>query len=221
MIVDLYLAYSFIKRLATPFDKWKAYGLGVIDGQGNQLIKRRDMNSAQKSAFGIYDLMISKLKKLLAKVPGGSTKLASYAAALWLIKEWNCFSDESMLNESVSEIDLDESLNIFIKQYFNEDGMPGMAAGNGAIDGIGIGPKGEPGLNKVQKTKYIKRNIATMPDKLTQRKTFSMFMGESPSQVGTLGATLAGEPGDPGMATAATKHKRRNQSHPRPAIDAI
>ena len=42
MVVDLFLVYQFIRRLATPFNKWKAYELGIIDDEGKVLIKRKD-----------------------------------------------------------------------------------------------------------------------------------------------------------------------------------
>ena len=88
MIVDLYLVYSFIKRLSTPFEKWDAYKLGIIDEDGNILKKRKDLRTVkERDAFGLFDLMILKLKKLMSKVPGGSSRIASYAAALYLIKE--------------------------------------------------------------------------------------------------------------------------------------
>lgn len=120
MIVDLFLVYQFIRRLATPFDKWEAYKLGIIDEKGNILIKKKDYTKAeQRKAFGVFDLMILKLKRLLAKVPGGSTRLASYAAALYLIKEWNHFSKESMLTENVTEEELEKSLSIFNDRYVN------------------------------------------------------------------------------------------------------
>ena len=35
MVVDLYLVYSFIRRLVTPFEKWDAFKTGVIDNKGN------------------------------------------------------------------------------------------------------------------------------------------------------------------------------------------
>ena len=83
MIVDLFLVYQFIKRLATPFKEWEAYKLGIIDEKGNQLVKRKQFRKQKEhDAFGIFDLMITKLKKLLEKVPGGKTRIASYAAAL-------------------------------------------------------------------------------------------------------------------------------------------
>ncbi len=118
MVVDLFLVYQFIRRLAMPFEKWPAYEAGVIDKDGNILKGKRERNTrSEKESFGKFDLMLLKLKKLLAKVPGGSSRLGSYAAALWLIKEWNHFTDESLLNESVSEESIDRSLDLFLSRY--------------------------------------------------------------------------------------------------------
>lgn len=118
MVVDLFLVYQFIRRLATPFNKWKAYDLGIIDEKGKVLIKRKDFTKkAQSQAWGIFDIMIANLKKLLAKVPGGSSRLASYAAALFLIKEYKHFTDESMLTEDLTEEDLEKSLLEFHNRY--------------------------------------------------------------------------------------------------------
>jgi len=120
MVVDLFLVYQFIRRLATPFIKWEAYKLGIIDEDGKVLIKRRDFTRSEQSrAWGIFDIMIANLKKVLAKVPGGSSKLASYAAALYLIREWNHFSKDSLLNEDITEEQLDESLLLFNDRYVN------------------------------------------------------------------------------------------------------
>jgi hypothetical protein len=120
MIVDLFLVYQFIRRLATPFDKWEAYKLGIIDADGKVLIKRKDLKTQeQKKAWGVFDTMIANIKKTLGKVPGGSSKIASYAAALYLIKEWNHFSEDSLLNEDITEEELEESLSIFNDLYVN------------------------------------------------------------------------------------------------------
>ena len=99
MVVDLFLVYSFIRRLVTPFDKWDAYKLGIIDDEGNILIRRKDFTKkAQRQAFGIFDKLILNIKKLLAKLPGGSTRLGTYAAALWLIKEESRMVQAEMIN---------------------------------------------------------------------------------------------------------------------------
>jgi|TARA_B110000908_G_C10186630_1_gene418293 hypothetical protein len=119
MIVDLFLVYQFIRRLATPFNKWDAFKQGIIDDKGQILIKKKDRDATQKKAFGVFDVMVTNIKKLLAKVPGGGSKLASYAAALFLIKEYNAFSDESILNEDLTDEQLEESLLLFNDRYVN------------------------------------------------------------------------------------------------------
>jgi hypothetical protein len=118
MVVDLFLVYQFIRRLATPFTKWQAYKLGIIDDKGNNLIKSKDFtNSRQRKAWGVFDRMIANLKKLLAKVPGGSSRFATYAAALFLIKEYKAFTDESTLTEDMSDEQLQESMELFSSRY--------------------------------------------------------------------------------------------------------
>ena len=120
MVVDLFLVYQFIRRLATPFEKWDAYKEGVIDKDGKVLIKRKKFtNKAQTKSWGVFDIMIANLKKILAKVPGGSSRLASYAAALYLIKEHQHFTDESLLSEDMTDEQLEESSSLFEERYIN------------------------------------------------------------------------------------------------------
>jgi hypothetical protein len=119
-MIDLFLVYQFLRRLATPFKEWEAFKLGIIDENGNILKKRRNLNrSEERKAFGIFDVMILNIKKLLAKVPGGSSRIASYAAALYLIREWNHFSDSSILTEDLSDAYIEESMDLFYDSYVN------------------------------------------------------------------------------------------------------
>ena len=162
MIVDLFLVYQFIKRLTTPFDKWKAYELGIIDENGNILKKRKDFNTVkERDAWGKFDVMISKLKRLLEKVPGGSSRIASYAAALWLIKESQTKRTESILQEELITKELLEIIehikhDVDVNTLF-EDAIAN-SAGSGAIAGIGVGEDGEPGLTRKQQKRYIEKN---------------------------------------------------------------
>ena len=167
MIVDLFLVFNFIKRLVTPFEKWEAYKEGIIDEKGNLLIKRKDfVKNSQKSAFGIFDQMILNMKKLLGKLPGGQTKLASYASALWLIREQQRIEATNYLTEESVEEDLEIALERFLSE--NEtliaeaarreiDEEPANAVGGGNIAGLGIGPDGEPGVSKKYQKKHKKR----------------------------------------------------------------
>jgi len=166
MIVDLFLVYSFIKRLASPFEEWPAFKLGIIDKDGNILKKRKDLTKvAERDAFGIYDIMILKLKKLLAKVPGGQTRLATYAAALWLIKEQQDIEEngelmtedylESKFNQYLDYTTESLDVNKKFETMFEDAAV--NSAGGGAIAGIGVGKDGEPGVSK-KKQKKIQQN---------------------------------------------------------------
>lgn len=220
--VDVYLVYQFLKRLALPFNKWEAFKAGVINDKGDIVVQKSDRTQEQRQAFSKFDLMILKLKRLLGKVPGGSSKVASYMAALWLIKEWNHFTDQTMINESISDNDIDQSLNLFLEWYLYyipilqegnirifEDGEGGGAAptvnvGGGDIAGLGVGPQGEPGLTRAQQKKHKKRAAATATD-LAGRKTFASFIGE-------------GAPVEMGYMPKPTniQRRRRVHKHPRP-----
>ena len=97
-VVDIFMVYQFLKRLATPFDKWDAFKQDVIDKQGNIILQKNKRSAKQKDSLKIFDVMILRLKRLLGKIPGGKTRIASYAAALWLVKEdWQNWSDEKLL----------------------------------------------------------------------------------------------------------------------------
>jgi uncharacterized membrane protein YgcG len=146
MIVDLYLVYQFIKRLTTPFKDWPAYKLGIIDEKGNQLKKRKELfKVAERDAFGIFDLMILKLKKLLAKLPGGQTKLATYAAALWLVKESSDIEEYGEeLTEEVIESRLNHYLN-YITESYNVNDKFEMMLEDGVVNSAGSGGSGGGG----------------------------------------------------------------------------
>ena len=87
-LVNMFVIYQFIKTLVTPFNKTEAYKLGIIDAKGNYLKKQKDLETmAEKKASNIFTRLVWHIKKLLAKVPGGGSKLGSFAAALYLIRE--------------------------------------------------------------------------------------------------------------------------------------
>ena len=171
MIVDVFLIYQFIKRLATPFNEWDAYELGIIDEKGNILKKRKQFTKDKEhKAFGLFDVAIVKLKRLLEKIPGGKTRLGSYAAALWLIKEQKHLEDvdgeivitEEQLKHELLEnmmlveqhIDIDALFEKFEKDM-EEEGAIANVVGN--VAGTG-GDAGEPGLTPKQMKKYKKDN---------------------------------------------------------------
>jgi len=87
--IDLAITYKFLKNLVTPFEKWPAYKLGLIDKDGN-IIKPRNqrLKQEEKDALGYFDIVTLNLRKLLGKLPGGKSAIATYAAAYLLLKEY-------------------------------------------------------------------------------------------------------------------------------------
>lgn len=117
-MIDLWLVYSFIRRLVTPFEEWDAYKLGIIDERGNVLKKRRELRrKEEKDAFKVFDVLVLNLKKLLEKLPAGQTRLASYAAALWLIREHNAFTPDSLLTEDLDDESIQKTAKLFFNSY--------------------------------------------------------------------------------------------------------
>ena len=99
-LVDLYLVYRILRRLTQPFTDWEAYKQGVIDDEGNILKKSDDRRTeAEKTSFTKFDLIVLKLKKLLGTIPFGKTKIASYAAALWFLKEQRNLTEDNLQEE--------------------------------------------------------------------------------------------------------------------------
>ena len=87
-IGNIYFVYQFIKKLVTPFEKTKAFELGIIDESGKIIKRRRDLLTMdEKEAYTLSETLICNIKKLMGKIPGGKSRIASYAAALYLIKE--------------------------------------------------------------------------------------------------------------------------------------
>lgn len=120
--IDLFVTYRFIKLLVTPFDKTEAYKLGIIDAKGNRVMpppkngirqtKPEPLRtSEEKNAYTILHKLVFNIKKIFDKVPGLRTRLGTYAAALFLLKD--------TFKESVDDPDVFE--REFMK-YLKEQG---------------------------------------------------------------------------------------------------
>jgi hypothetical protein len=154
-MIDYFQVYSFIKRLVTPFNEWEAYKTGVIDENGKVIVPKNRQSQIQKDSFNLFDRLVANIKKIMAKVPGGDSKLASYAAALYLLKEHNLFIEDSyILSEETNNFNESNFIN-YINNILKEDAV---IVGSGNIAGTGIGPQGEPGMSKNAMIKYKKKN---------------------------------------------------------------
>lgn len=130
--VDLFMTYQFIKRLATPFDETEAFNLGLIDDKGKRLKKAKTQQ--EKDAMTPFDRMIFNMKRLLNRLPGGESKIKTYAAALLLLRE----EDQHTYKNLLEEID---KLNKNSAKSFKDlkEEMPANATG-AAVAGTGGDP---------------------------------------------------------------------------------
>ena len=91
--IDLFVTYRFIKLLVTPFEKTEAFKLGIIDKEGRRATKKGTNvpttlgTPKEQDAYTILHKLIFNIKKIFGKVPGLRTKLGTYAAALFLLKD--------------------------------------------------------------------------------------------------------------------------------------
>ena len=144
--VDLFVTYRFLKILTTPFEKQEAFKLGIIDKDGNRIIPQTSgsknvattkapplTTTEQKTAYTILHKLIFNIKKIFAKVPGLRTKVGTYAAALFLLKD--------TFKESVDDPDMFEKE--FMK-YLKEEGVELDNTISETVIGFGeVLPKGE------------------------------------------------------------------------------
>ena len=140
--IDLFVTYRFIKLLVTPFDKMPAYKLGIIDKDGQRVMEKtvsRGMQPTQlktdeeKSAYTVLHKLVFNIKKIFGKVPGLRTKLGTYAAALFLLKD--------TFKEHVEDPDVFEKE--FMK-YLKEEGYEIDNTISEEVIGFGeVLPKGE------------------------------------------------------------------------------
>ena len=84
--IDLLITYRVIKLLVTPFEKTKAFEYGIIDKTGKVLRKARSLKTGkEKTAYTLLHRFVFNLKRMIHLVPGGKSKIGTYAAALVML----------------------------------------------------------------------------------------------------------------------------------------
>ena len=90
-VIDALIAYRVLKLLVTPFNRSKAFKLGIIDDKGKVLIKSKDLPNSgpQREAYTLLIRFVFNLKRILGKVGIRGPLTTSAAAALAFFKEEN------------------------------------------------------------------------------------------------------------------------------------
>ncbi len=118
---DMFYAFRFLKLLVTPWEKMKAFENGIIDKKGKKV--RKPELPAEKSAYTIFHRLVFNVKRLINLVPGGvANKIASYATALFLIKE-NTGMSESQIKKIMAKMEGEDwdQLQLEESKWFQND----------------------------------------------------------------------------------------------------
>jgi hypothetical protein len=115
--IDLFVTYRFIKLLTTPFENTDAFKMGIIDAKGNRTDKKL-YKVDEKNAYTVLHKLVFNIKKIFGKVPGLRTKVGTYAAALFLLKDTfkehiedpQVFEKEFLKYLKENDIELDDSI---------------------------------------------------------------------------------------------------------------
>ena len=105
---DLVYAFRFVRMLVMKWENWDAYKEGLIDAKGKRIKSVRVKTDAQKNAYTPFIRLVANLKRIIQKIPGGGSKLGSFASALFLLKEKYNMSDDK-LRDALQEYGLDTS----------------------------------------------------------------------------------------------------------------
>jgi len=129
VLVDNLIAYRVLSMLVKPFEETDAYRLGIIDKDGNNLIKSSKLKtSEQREAYTYLHRLVFNLKKILNRLPGGDSKTKNLVAALWLVKEAYTYKEtitEEQLQHLLEQLNsvtlVEEELEV--RRFLNEDGI--------------------------------------------------------------------------------------------------
>ncbi len=124
--IDLFVTYRFLRLLTTPFKDTDAHKLGIIDEKGNRIKQPNSTKPAVelatselKNSYTILHKLVFNIKKIFAKVPGLRTKVGTYAASLFLLKDTfrehvedpNMFEKEFMRYLKENDVEFDNSIS--------------------------------------------------------------------------------------------------------------
>ncbi len=88
-LVDLLITYRIVKLMATDFKDQEAFKFGIIDANGKQLRKNRELNTeAEKNSYTVLHRFVFNLKRILSKF-GLKSSISNFATALALILKEN------------------------------------------------------------------------------------------------------------------------------------
>ena len=110
---DIAYTFRFIRMMVMDWKDWDAYKQGVIDENGKRNRNVKLDTDEKKSSYTPFIRLAANIKRLVAKLPGGGSKLGSFASALYLIKEKYNLKEKNLK-------DICEKCDVEILDFLNE-----------------------------------------------------------------------------------------------------
>ena len=110
---DIAYTFRFIRMMVMDWKDWDAYKQGVIDENGKRNRNVKLDTDEKKSSYTPFIRLAANIKRLIAKIPGGGSRLGSFASALFLIKEKYNLKEKNLK-------DICEKCDIEILDFLNE-----------------------------------------------------------------------------------------------------
>lgn len=142
---DLTYAFRFIRMLVLDWKDWDAHKMGIIDKEGKRDRNVKIDTDAKKSAYTPFIRLCANIKRLVANIPGGGSKLGSFASALYLVKEHHGLKDNQL--ESIIEKLGISSIDVVL------EGNTWFLLDDGSIS---------PGIYKLKESKLLSKNLDEM-----------------------------------------------------------
>jgi len=118
---DTTYAFRFVRLLVQKWENTDAFKLGIIDKNGKRLIK--PSNPAERSAYTMFHRLVFNIKRLIGRIPFGKSALASWATALFLLKEETGMTDSELQEALDGVIDFDDTeLKESVATWIQSDG---------------------------------------------------------------------------------------------------
>ena len=111
---DTVYAFRFIRMMVMDWKSWDAYKEGIIDENGKRLKEVKLDTDSKRSAYTPFVRLVANIKRLVAKIPGGGSKLGSFASALYLVKEKANLSEKGLKS-------ICEKCDIEVLDFLNEN----------------------------------------------------------------------------------------------------
>ena len=149
-MIDNLIAVRMLYMLVTPFEKTKAYELGIIDADGKILRKASQLTTDdEKDAYNYLTRLVFNVKRLINKLPGGESKLKNFVAAYFLIKE--SYKKKSTIVNEEELIRLSEQDIILVEEQIQVEKILEEIAANATGAAVSTN---EPVIKKKDAKKY-------------------------------------------------------------------